>query len=40
MSQAFNNLNPPEMFNQLESANKEEWENAKQKLLEAFSASK
>jgi hypothetical protein len=40
MSLASSNFNPPEIFNQLESGNQEEYENAKHKLAEAFSASK
>lgn len=32
--------NPLEIFNQLESGNQDEYESGKQKLAEAFSASK
>lgn len=33
------NFNPLEIFNQLESGNQEEYENAKHKIAEAFAAS-
>lgn len=39
MSLASVNFNPQEIFNQLESGNQEEYENAKQKIFENFSAS-
>lgn len=40
MSLTSSTFNPTEIFNQLESGNQEEYENAKHKLFEAFSASK
>lgn len=39
MPLASSNFNPTEIFNQLESGNQEDYENAKHKLTEAFSAS-